>query len=72
MSASDILANVDEPRPSNNPITAIKGRLEHLRDLALSLHNLGHHITRALLDTSGLKANDTFDCEEPVVIDDRG
>ena len=53
--ATDILAYFDHPHTSNGPTEAINGRLEHLRGSALGFRNLTHYITRALLETGGLK-----------------
>jgi len=53
--AADILAYFDHPHTSNGPTEAINGRLEHLRGSALGFRNLTHYITRALLETGGLK-----------------
>ena len=53
--AADILAYFDHPQTSNGPTEAINGRLEHLRGSALGFRNLTHYITRALLETGGLK-----------------
>lgn len=48
---ADVLAFFDHPGSSNGPIKAINGRLEHLCGTALGVRNLGHYITRPLLDT---------------------
>ena len=53
--AGDILAYFDHPHTSNGPTEAINGRLEHLRGSALGFRNLTHYITRALLETGGLR-----------------
>lgn len=40
--------------PSNGPVEAINGRLEHLRGVALGFRNLGHFILRCLIRTGQL------------------
>lgn len=51
----DVLAYFHRPGTSNGPTEAINGRLEHLRGTALGFRNLTHYLTRALLDTGGLR-----------------
>ena len=53
--ADDILAYFDHARTSNGPTEAINGRIEHLRGTALGFRNLLNYITRALLDTGGIR-----------------
>ena len=40
---------------SNEPVEAIKGRLEHLRGIALGFRNLEHYIFRPLIQPEGLR-----------------
>ncbi|GAA4701060.1 hypothetical protein GCM10025781_19230 [Kocuria gwangalliensis] len=51
----DVLAYFHRPGTSNGPTEAINGRLEHLRGTALGFRNLTHYLTRALLNTGGLR-----------------
>lgn len=53
--AADVLAFFEHPGSSNGPTEAINGRPEHLRGTALGFGNLGHYITRSLLDTRGFR-----------------
>ena len=41
---------------SNGPVGTIKGRLEHLRGIALGFRNLGHYILRSLIHSGGFQA----------------
>lgn len=51
----DILTFFHHTDSSNDPTEAINMRLEHLRGTTLGLRNPTHHITRSLLETSGLR-----------------
>ena len=50
-----MLAHFDRPGTPNGPTEAINSRLEHLRGTALSLRDLTHYLTGALLDTGGFR-----------------
>ena len=53
--ARDILAYFDHPHTTGGPTKAINGRIEHLRGSALGFRNLTNDITRALLETGGVR-----------------
>ena len=53
--AGDILAYITPPHTTGGPTEAINGRLEHLRGTALGFRNLTNDITRALLETGGIR-----------------
>src|SRR5689334_21200378 len=48
--AVDVLAYFDRPDTSNGPAEAINGRIEHLRDFALSSRHLTSSIARSLVE----------------------
>ncbi len=51
----DLLAFFDHPKTSNEPTEALNGLIEHLRGTARGFRNLGHYISRSLLDAGGFR-----------------